>query len=645
MQQDSRPARATLHWGGVSIHSTDPLTVAFFTNQAGNELCSDMAVKNLESWVKCLHACTSANDSQRSTSDVLAYLQAMEQRQGLLTAGHARGAVRALQLKVEETRDALLTTSDSQFARLQCSVDSVSSQVQSHIMTLITTVDHAVRASVEKLDVGAISTLVTATVREWLQSDVDSLKNGQTQAAAAVRDLEGRLRDVVLHTLSQPQTSRHEHLMLMLASLPAQVAAVCATSDVEQEARASLSDKVAEMRVRMDEAMAVQSREVLDTKTSVGLVAQRVQHAIDALSQMGADSGDQKAVATLHIQHVPVILKALLVDTFRELEAQSLQVKAAVQHSQEQLLRMERDMADSVGSMKVLQKTSDDLYGRVHQISQQLAKGPSINAKGAQAEAQLHELLCNKLHARDNYEISVVNGVAHACDIKIQRLGYPDVRVEVKAYGEQSGAKVPIKEVTRFRSDLLAMNSHGIFVSLYGEIATKGKIDFEVLPNNKLAVYLSGNAYDVDIISDMVHFIYRVDKIVETSVTRDDTHLRVTAEDMARVQLLLRDFGIKVQHTKTHLKEAISLLNELTFDRIEVVLMTSRALPTALVVEADSAVPVTGGFGCDTLGCPYVSEDRGRMVRHRKKVHNADTRYRGVRSVNEVQVPPLTQPA
>lgn len=664
----SRPAQATLHakWGGVSIHSTDPLTVAFFTNNDGNEVCADMAVKNLDTWVKCMHSCMSSNDSQRATSDVLAYLQAMEERQGLLTAGHAAqageqasGAVRLLQEKISEARDTLLSRSEVQHSQLQSSICAVSGQVQSHIMALITTVDHAVRSSVEKLDVGVISATVTQSVRAWLQSDVDTLKDGQTHAATAMRELEGRVRDVVVHMVADPQSTRHDHLIGMLGGLPAQVAAMCSKATVDacigqdSETRANLSDKIGEMRVRLDEAMAAQSREVLETKTSVAVIAQRVQQTINKLCQMGTESGDrnieQKEVVTLHMQHVPVVLKALLVEAFRELEAQSLHVKDAVHHSQQQLLKMERDMSDTFGSMKMLQKTSEDLSGRVHSMSEQLAvslvKVPSINAKGSKAESRLHELLCGKLTARENYAITVVHGVSHACDMKIQRLGYPDVRVEVKAHGELTGVKVPVKEVIRFRSDLLSMNSHGIFVSLYSEIATKGKIDFEVLSNNKLAVYLSGNAYDVDIISDMVHFIYRLDQIVESSIATNSTQFKVTTEDMERVQLLLRDFGIKVQHTKTHLKEAISLLNELTFDRIEIVLKTSRALPTTAAPATDAsaitrlpenasvAASPLSGFLCDSQDCPYSCNDRPRMVRHRKKFHNDSSRYRGSHTV------------
>lgn len=128
------------------------------------------------------------------------------------------------------------------------------------------TVDLAVRSSVEKLDIGALSTTCVAAVRRGCPEGRPD--TGRRRAACAV-----------LHMVAHPQSTRHEHLISMLAGLPAQVATMCAraSADVDAETRSGLSEKVAELRVRMDEA---HSREVLDTKASVGVVAQRVQNAL-----------------------------------------------------------------------------------------------------------------------------------------------------------------------------------------------------------------------------------------------------------------------------------------------------------------------------------------------------------------------------
>lgn len=184
----------------------------------------------------------------------------------------------------------------------------------------------------------------------------------------------------------------------------------------------------------------------------------------------------------------------------------------------------------------------------------------------------MHELLSEKLTTRESYTIERVSGLAHNCDLTVKRLAFPDVRIEVKAHGEGTGAKVGTKETIRFQQDLLTMSSHGIFVSLYSGIVGKGKVEVDVLSNNKLAVYLSSNNFDVDMIHDMLHVIYRVDGILTTADADDSAYVKVTKEDMARVQRHLKDFAVKSQTIKSHLKESISLLDEMVFEKIDCVL-------------------------------------------------------------------------
>lgn len=550
--------------GGVSIRSTSPRTVAFFERHAGDPDIVTLAAQILDTVVECVHGCMSAGVGRHETSAVLEYLHGMERRQQL---------------------------------RMEQSMASVST-------SLVTNVENAIHASVEKLNVHAISTLVSSAVREWLQAEVDGLKQGQV-------DLETRLRDVVVHMIAEPQTARHEHLVGMLNSLPTllarDVTEVCLGKD--SDARERLTERLGDLRVRLDEALTVQAREVQANKTAVSFVTDRVQHVIEDVARLCVDSKER-------IGQVPSLLKAVLNDTFKELEAQSLQVRTLVCSTQQQLIKMERDLCDSLGTLQVLRKGADDVTARVDAIGHQMTVSQvkhanNTRSKGQQGELRLCDLLSERLTTRENYLIDTVNGIAHACDINIRRLGFPDVRVESKAHGEGTGEKVRVKETVRFQSDLLAMNSHGIFVSLFSEIAGKGKIEFEVLPNNKLAVYLSNNNYDVDMIHDVLQLIYRVDSITQAQGGGEGGHVKIAPESMARVQLYLKDFAVKVQTTKTHLKESLSLLNELTFDLIERVLMGSCAPPP-------SAHPPSMQH-CSL--CTFACATAGGMGNHKKFKH------------------------
>jgi len=171
-------------------------------------------------------------------------------------------------------------------------------------------------------------------------------------------------------------------------------------------------------------------------------------------------------------------------------------------------------------------------------------------------------------------------------NINIRRLGQSDIRLESKAHGEGTMEKVRQKEVQRFQDDLLGLNAHGIFVSLHSGIVGKGEVELEQLANGKFAVFLSNNNYDISIIHDFVQLFYRLDQICNVKQgSEEDVSIKVSPETMRRVQLYLKDFTGKVSTIKSHLKEGLSVLNEMTFDMIE------RALMGKMSVVASPSTP------------------------------------------------------
>lgn len=486
--------------GGVSIRSTTLRSVEFFTKHAQNPQVQMLAVQILDSVVDCMHNYMSAETSRRETNAVLDFLQAMEQRQKVAFKGLAADAADCANSTVEQLQEGLegvcakltaktcevgdkvlaktcevgdkilvknteigdrlyLRSEDvvTRLAALQSGVDSIGGKVQQQVMALISTVDNAVRASVEKLNVDTIATMVSDSVRKWLQGEVDGLKEGQQTAAGCVRDLESRLRESILHVVSEPQAARHEHLLGMLQSLPAQMTHLCVQATAEaclgkdSEARERLAGNLAEMRVRLDEALAMQAREVLENKTAVTLVNNKVQHVIDNVARMWADTKERsiesKTIAATNLGQVPMVLKAVLNDTLKALETQSHNIKGVVYGTQLQLVKMERDLCDSLGTLQVLRKGADDVTCKVEALGQQFTvsqvkQANSQRIKGQVGESKLFDVLSERLTARDNYSIDTVNGQAHACDLNIKKLGCPDVRIECKAHGEQTGEKV-----------------------------------------------------------------------------------------------------------------------------------------------------------------------------------------------------------
>lgn len=563
--------------GGVSIRSTTASTVEFFQNHSEDHDLSLIAGQILDTVVQCLGNCMTAQAGRRDTSAVLEYLRGMEQRQKLVTHECASDAVEKI---------------NGRLNTVQASVDSMSGLVAGQMMTLITTVDNTVRASVQKLDVGNIAAQVSSCVRDWLQAEVDGLKEGQLSTADVVKGLEGRVRDIVCHSVSEPQLARHEHLLGMLHGLPAQVSILCvkAADDKENSASDRVADKVAEMRVRLDEAVVYQAREVLEARIAVNLVTEKVQHMIDDAARMWADSKErsleQKSASASNLGQVPGLLKVVLAETFKEFEAQSYAVKALICGTQQHLVKIEKDLCESLGALQVVRKGNDDVSARVEALAQQLTvskvKAANNNSeKGKLGELKLFDFLSEKLTVRDGYSVEAVHGTAHACDILVQRLGYPDVRVESKFHGNETGSAVRTKECTKFEGDLLATGNHGVFVSHCSKITGRGRIELVILSGCRIAVYLSEVFDDLELVTDMVLLVYKIDTLLQAANGGGAGlgNINITTETMNKIQLQLTDFAIKVQATKGHLKEAISLLDDLAFDRISSLLLGKEQQP------------------------------------------------------------------
>lgn len=225
--------------------------------------------------------------------------------------------------------------------------------------------------------------------------------------------------------------------------------------------------------------------------------------------------------------------------------------------------------------------------------------------KGEEGERGILDILENKLHIRDGYNIQDVKSVPHSCDIVIKRDGYPDIRVESKAHGKETGENVRISEVKKFESDLLTLNNHGIFVSLHSGICGKGSFEIELLPNNKFAVYLANNNYDGDTITEVVRLIYKLDKF--TSGPESD-NITISTDSMMRIKAYLTDFNRKIDDLKTSLKNSIRILNEITLDLIEKTLTGHMSEETQTLTIA---------YTCETCGQTCTS--KAGLTLHKKR--------------------------
>jgi hypothetical protein len=222
------------------------------------------------------------------------------------------------------------------------------------------------------------------------------------------------------------------------------------------------------------------------------------------------------------------------------------------------LKRSDEAVLHNMGS---IQKTVDGINSRLEQFG---SVRNTTRYKGEEGELGIITVLECKLPLREGYEIIETKSKPHNCDILVKKTGFPDVRLEIKAHGRDTGEYVRSNEVKRFESDLISLNDHGIFVSLYSGIVGKSHVEIDILPTNKFAVYISNNNYDGDILKEYINLLYKLDVFV-----KGEEGVKITTEAMTRIKMHLVDFSSKVASLKTNMKSSLDILNAITFDIIE----------------------------------------------------------------------------
>lgn len=233
-----------------------------------------------------------------------------------------------------------------------------------------------------------------------------------------------------------------------------------------------------------------------------------------------------------------------------------------------------------------LQKTVDNIQTRVEHIA---TVRNTTRYKGEEGESGIVHILESKLPLRDGYEILETKSKPHNCDALVKRIGFPDVRIEVKAHGRETGECVRTSEVKRFESDLIGLNNHGLFVSVYSGIVGKSPIEIDLLPTNKFAVYISNNNYDGDTLKEFINLIYKLDGFVSSQ-----EGVKISTEAMTRIKAHLTDFNTKITALKTNMRASIEILNGFTVDIIEKLLSSGLEMKPAPLSEPK--------FKCDTCG-------------------------------------------
>jgi hypothetical protein len=222
------------------------------------------------------------------------------------------------------------------------------------------------------------------------------------------------------------------------------------------------------------------------------------------------------------------------------------------------LKRNDEAVLHNMGSMN---KAIDTMSLRMENL---ISVRNTTRYKGEEGEAGIMSILECKLPIREGYEIFETKSKPHNCDILVKKTGFPDVRLEIKAHGRDTGECVRSNEVKRFETDLISLNDHVIFVTLYSGIVGKSQIEIDILPTNKIAIYISNNNYDGDALKEFINLIYKLNVFVA-----GEEGVKISTEAMTRIKAHLIDFNTKIASLKTNMKSSLDMLNSITFDIIE----------------------------------------------------------------------------
>ena len=300
----------------------------------------------------------------------------------------------------------------------------------------------------------------------------------------------------------------------------------------------------------------------------------------------------------------PLIIKGVLGELVHNLEQQMSNISYIVNTTQ-------KDTLSNSTNLALIKSSGDELRLKVDSLDKQIlekyTKERNSNSyKGSLAEDTLYNLLCEKLMTRNGFSVTKVNGISHSCDILVQRDDYPDIRIESKAHGQHTGEKVRTKEIQKFERDLLELDNHGIFVSVYSNIAGKGSIEITQLPNAKFAIYLSKNMYDCDSINDMIYLIYKLNEII--AISSSNSNVTLSPENILKIQNIIKSFTAKLGQVKNSLKDSISILNSINLEQIEIILLDQ-------IKQNNSSSSVT--HQCQA--CGFVSKNSTGLVAHQRR--------------------------
>jgi hypothetical protein len=450
------------------------------------------------------------NKSERlktTESNIIQYLQLFEKRQEELEKN--------IEEKIIKTTEKMLEN------------------VNNRMNEMLITIDKIINLSLEKLNTDKLLNNINDIMKELLERreiEIEKL-------------IENKMRNEII----EPINILNQRILENIINLPK-----------ELNNKDEMKETLIEINKRWDDSIINIFRDVKNMEIKIN---ELVTNNINKLNESNIMNENNKREILNQLNNIPTISKTILNDILKDVETNTLNVKLVVNN-------LHTEMRENNNSILNIRAINEELKNKIDNLTNKTIKDNNSNKiKGSYGENEIYNLLSDKLMSRDGYIIEQVNGISHNCDILIKCKNKPDIRIESKAHGQNNGEKVRQKEIDKFERDLIHTNNHGIFVSLYSNIVGKNSIDLIQLSNGKFAIYLSNNNYNIDNIIDSMNIIYKIDSIIQNSLNNEKFIINI--ETMMKLKSIINENNTKINSVKLHLRDSINILNDLTLDMID----------------------------------------------------------------------------
>ena len=493
-----------------------------------------------------------AEEDKRTKDDkIISYLRAFEER--------AEDDKRTKEDKIISYLTAFEERKNMQHRGMEDRFNAMRDEINDKISNMTINVQQMMGLAMDKLNMDKVAMTLNDSLKTWM--DV-WLSGSKADMQVSMMTFQTQMKDEI-YKYTSPIVVAQNRIIDDLKNMPSAISNTSQIGVVDKAIRdldANVKDNIHVLKSKLTELEYTfndSARKTLDKwMETKELGKSQQQHIMEQFKSL------------------PLITKGVLSEALRTLESSQIVTSRALDMTQSKVNDMyhKLDTMDKSMSMKALKNDMNTMK------------------KGMAGEKRLFDLLSNRLMMRDGYTVEQVSNIAHSCDILVKRRGHPNIRIESKAHGEHTGDKVKSKEVEKFRRDLLDMDDHGIFVSLYTGIVGMGDYELEQLPNGKFAIYLSNNNFNEDSIVSMMQLLYSIDRIVRNASEESYDKIIVSTESMMRVKDYAKEYSSKIQRAITHIKqtelhaketisharESMSILLEIDVEKLENILLGNK---------------------------------------------------------------------